>query len=315
MRNFWNDSIRRTTALVTLLVLVFAVSVALAQGPSKSTSGQVFVLALEGKEQADPGAIPEETTVPVTQVDPPSSSSTTTATVATTTTTKATTTSQAATTSTQAPTTTTQAPTTTLPPTTTTVTTLPLGTPDGERFVVILKNADTGASWWNANYYRSLPFYPATGWTDGERAGYGCLYAFLMLNGQPVGRVTFARVEGAGYAFINDNSMKEGVRHYDGTLGTAANPVSQAECPKPNIAYEPSSGPWHLPTVTYETTGGDVLEVRNYKPLVAGSGITFRQTESSNGKIGVVAYENGNPVVVVYYEAMVGGVVMQSDLG
>ena len=82
MRNFWNDSIRRTTALVTLLVLAFAISVvALAEGPSKSTSGQVFVLALEGKEQAEPGAIPEETTVPVTQVDPPSSSSTTTATV------------------------------------------------------------------------------------------------------------------------------------------------------------------------------------------------------------------------------------------
>jgi len=247
----------------------------------------------------------------VTQVDPPSSSSTTTATVATTTTTKATTTSQAVTTTTQAPTIT----TTTLPPTTTTATTLPLGTPDGERFVVILRNADTDAFWWDANYYRSLPFYPQTGWADGERAGYGCLYAFLMLNGQPVGRVTFARVEGAGYAFINDNSMKEGVRHYDGTLGTPDNPVSQAECPRPNIAYEPSSGPWQLPTITYETTGGDVLEVRNYKPLVVGSGITFRQTESSNGKIGVVAYENGNPVVVVYYEAMVGGVVMQSDLG
>jgi hypothetical protein len=136
-----------------------------------------------------------------------------------------------------------------------------------------------------------------------------------MLNGQPVGRVTFARVEGAGYAFINDNSMKEGVRHYDGTLGTADNPVSQSECPRPDIAYEPSSGPWQLPTITYETTGGDVLEVRNYKPLVVGAGITFRQTESSNSRIGVVAYENGNPVVVVYYESMVGGVVMQSDLG
>jgi hypothetical protein len=46
-------------------------------------------------------------------------------------------------------------------------------------------------------------------------------------------------------------------------LGTPDNPVSQSECPKPNIAYEPSSGPWQLPTVTYETPGGDVLEVRN----------------------------------------------------
>ena len=308
MRNLWSDSTRRATAVVTLLVMVFAVSLALAGTPAKSTAGQSLLLALGAKEQAEPEAIPEETTVTETRVDSSSSASTTTTTFATTTTTAATTTSQAVTT-------TTQAPTTTLPPTTTTATTQPVATPSGERFVVILRNADTDAFWWDANYYRSLPFYPQTGWADGERAGYGCLYAFLMLNGEPVGRVTFARVEGAGYAFINDNSMKEGVRHYDGTLGTPNNPVSQSECPKPNIAYEPSAGPWQLPTITYETQGGDVLEVRNYKPLVAGAGITFRQTEASNGKIGVVAYENGNPVVVVYYEAMVGGVVMQSDLG
>ena len=307
MRNMWNDFNRRAIAVVTVLVLVFAVSFVLAERSSKSTSDQVFVLAAED-ESDGLETIPENTTVPVTRVDPSLDASTTT-------TTGATTTTRAATTTSQAIVTTTQAPTTTLPPTTTITTTLPAGTPDGERYVVILKNADTGASWWNANYYRSLPFYPETGWTDGERAGYSCLYGFLMLNGQPVGRVTFARVDGAGYAFINDNSMKEGVRHYDGTLGTAANPVSQAECPKPNIPYEFSSGPWQLPTITYETSGGDVLEVRNYKTLVAGAGITFRQTESSNGRIGVVAYENGNPVVVVYYESIVGGVVMDSDLG
>jgi hypothetical protein len=305
----WNNSTRISTAVVTLLVLIFGVSLALAEGPAKSTSGQVFVLALEDEEPAEFEGIPAEPTSTVTRVDPLPDASTTTTTVATTTTVKATTTSQAATT-------TTLAPTTTVPPTTTTTATaLPVGTPDGERFVVILRNADTDAFWWDANYYRSLPFYPQTGWADGERAGYGCLYAFLMLDGQPVGRVTFARVEGAGYAFINDNSMKEGVRHYDGTLGTPDNPVSQSECPKPNIAYEPSSGPWQLPTITYETSAGSVLEVRNYKPLVAGAGVTFRQTESSNGRIGVVAYENGNPIVVVYYEAIGGGVVMQSDLG
>ncbi len=300
----WNDSTRRATAVVTLLVLVFAVSLALVGRPAKSTSGQLLVLALDANEQAEAEAIPRETTVIVTQVDPLPGASTTTTTVAATTTTKATTTSQAVTT-------TSQAATTTLPPTTT----QPSTTPSGEKFIVALRNADTDAFWWDANYFRSLPFYPQTGWTDGERAGYGCLYAFLLLNGEPVGRVTFARVEGAGYAFINDKSMKEGSRHYDGTLGTPGNPVSQSECPKPNIAYEPSSGPWQLPTITYETPGGDVLEVRNYKPLVVGAGITFRQTESSSGRIGVVAYENGNPVIVVYYEAMVGGVVMQSDLG
>lgn len=308
MRNMWNDFNRRATAIVTVLVLVFAVSFVLADGPSKTTSDPLFVLASDD-EPEELETIPENTTVPVTAVDPPISASTTLTTVATTTTRAATTTSQAITT-------TTQAPTTTVPPTTTTTTTPPpFATPSGERFVVMLRNGDTGAFWWDANYYRSLPFYPETGWADGERAGYSCLYAFLMLNGQPVGRVTFARVDGAGYASINDKSMKEGVRHYDGTLGTPDNPVSQSECPRPDIAYEFSSGPWQLPTITYETTGGDVLEVRNYKTLVAGAGITFRQTESSSGRIGVVAYENGNPVVVVYYESMVGGFVMDSDLG
>lgn len=46
------------------------------------------------------------------------------------------------------------------------------------------------------------------------------------------------------------------------------------------LAYEFSPGPWQLPTIAYETPGGDVLEVRNYKPLVVGNGATFRQTES-----------------------------------
>jgi hypothetical protein len=77
-------------------------------------------------------------------------------------------------------------------------------------------------------------------------------------------------------------------------LGTPDNPVSQSECPKPNIAYELSSGPWQLPTVTYETPGGDVLEVRNDKAVVAGADITFRQTGASAGRIGVVAYETAS---------------------
>ena len=45
--------------------------------------------------------------------------------------------------------------------------------------------------WWNAIYKRQLDFGLDTGWTDGDRAGYRCLYAFLTLDNQIVGRVTF----------------------------------------------------------------------------------------------------------------------------
>jgi len=225
MRNMWNDFNRRAIAVVTVLVLVFAVSLVLADRSSKATSDPLFVLA-SGEEPEELETIPENTTVPVTVVEPPVSASTTLTTVATTTTRAATTTSQAITT-------TTQAPTTTLPPTTTTTTTLPAGTRTVNGTSSFSRTPTPALLGGNANYYRSLPFYPETGWTDGERAGYSCLYGFLMLNGQPVGRVTFARVDGAGYAFINDNSMKEGVRHYDGTLGTPDNPSASPNVRNP----------------------------------------------------------------------------------
>jgi len=207
-------------------------------------------------------------------------------------------------------------PTTTVPPSSTT--TLPPQSNDGERWIVRLRGVvEDGPNnfWWDAPYLRQLGFGLDTGWTDGDRAAYRCLYGFLTLDGQPVGRVTFTRVEEAStYASINDENMKEGVRYYDGSLAPANASRELGQCPAPDVAYQPYNGPDQRPTVTYETPGGQLLEVRNYKSTVVGNGITFQQVESGPGRVTVVAYEWGNPVIVVYYDSISPQVVMKSDM-
>jgi hypothetical protein len=169
--------------------------------------------------------------------------------------------------------------------------------------------------WWDANYFRSLTYAPSTGWTDGDRSGYRCFYAFLMNQGQAVGRVTFTRVPGAdSYAMVNDKYMQEGVRYYDGTLAPAGAPNELGECPTPMADYTPFTGPGQKPTVTY-TLNGQLLEVRNYKTLATNTGLTFQQVASTDDQVTVVAYFNNLPVIVVYYESLVPGLVMNSDLG
>jgi hypothetical protein len=169
--------------------------------------------------------------------------------------------------------------------------------------------------WWDANYFRGLPYAPSTGWTDGDRSGYRCFYAFLMNENQVVGRVTFTRVPAASsYAMVNDKYMQEGVRYYDGTLAGAGAPNELGECPEPMADYTPFAGPGQKPTVTY-TLNGQLLEVRNYKTLATNTGITFQQVTSTDDQVTVVAYYNGLPAIVVYYESMVPGLVMNSDLG
>lgn len=216
--------------------------------------------------------------------------------------------------------TTTAAPatTTTTTSTTSTTSTGPLPTPSGAHFTTLLTGVTENGpneQWWDAPYFRDLPFSPSTGWTDGDRSGYRCFYAFLMNQGQVVGRVTFTRVpEAASYASINDRYMAEGVRYYNGALAPAGAPRELGECPGPSTAYEPATGSDQRPTVTY-TLNGMLLEVRNYKKTVVGAGITFRQVESTDSRVTVIAYKDNLPVIAIYYESMVPGLVMNSDLG
>ncbi|HKY46426.1 MAG TPA: hypothetical protein VJQ79_00450 [Acidimicrobiia bacterium] len=206
--------------------------------------------------------------------------------------------------------------TTALPATTTTA--APVSAPTGDHFTTLLTGVvENGPNeqWWDAPYYRSLPYAAGTGWTDGDRSGYRCFYAFLLHEGQVVGRVTFTRVpEADSYASINDRYMEEGVRYYNGALAPADAPRELGECPAPSTAYEPATGSDQRPTITY-TLGQTLLEVRNYKKTVVGAGITFRQVESTASRITVVAYKDNLPAIVIYYDSMVPGLVMNSDLG
>ena len=215
------------------------------------------------------------------------------------------------------------ATTTSVPVTTTTilVTSTTLGTvppPAGDKFVTMLQSiTPSGKSeWmWDANYFRNLPYASGTGWTDGDRDGYGCVYAFLTHQGQVVGRVTFTRVlEAASYAWINDTAMVEGSRYYDGTVAGPHAPKELNDCPEPMQDYTPLTGPGQLPTVTY-SLGGSLLEVRNYKTLSHADSVTFQQVDSTDQRVTVVAYLDSLPAFVVYYESMVPGLVMNSDLG
>lgn len=210
--------------------------------------------------------------------------------------------------------------TTTTRPTTTTTTVAQI--PSTDRFIALLRGtavAPGDVFWWNATYKRTLPYAPNTGWVDGDRCGYTAMYAFLQRNGVLVGRVTFIRIPGASaYAVVNDKYMDEAERWYNGDPAEEPGTGQDNElkdCPPPNAAYEPYTGPSELPTILY-VDNGQTIEVRDYKATVNGPAIKFRQVESTDTRITVLAYENNLPVIVVYYEAPFGnGVVMESDLG
>jgi hypothetical protein len=185
--------------------------------------------------------------------------------------------------------------------------------PDGDWFRIGLGNTDTGAHWWHAYYFRSLPFFPNSGWTDGDRVGYSCAYMFLMVDAEVVGRVTFSRVEGAGYATINDTFMHEGFRYYDGTYDGPGFPQELDDCPPPSEAYEPSNESDQRPTLAF-AVNGQLVETRDYKTIVLEPGVSFRQTSKTATRITVVAYEKGLPVIVVYYDVLTPNASITSDM-
>lgn len=190
-----------------------------------------------------------------------------------------------------------------------------------DHFSILLIDALAGELWWEADYLRTLS--PGIGWTDGDRSGYRCAYMFLYKVGrrgrlQMIGRATFIRVEGAAdYGKVNDRYMDEGIRYFDGSLdptnGTANDIKELGDCPQASSGYEPFDGS-QLPTIRF-MNGNQVLETRDYKAVVAAEGITFQQVSKSDASIGVVAYDNGLPVIEVYYDSLVRGVTLTSDIG
>ena len=187
----------------------------------------------------------------------------------------------------------------------------------GEKFSIELKNLDTGVDWWRAPYLRALAYTPNTGWTDGDRIGYGCAYMFLERDGRIVGRVSFVQVPGTTYVKVNDRYMEEGVRFFDGSLTNAGTTQAYHVSFCDTIVdqdYVEFTGPDQRPTIRYLGSDGALLEVRDYKPTAAGPGIKFRQVAATANRVTVVAYENNLPVIVVYYDSLDPSVRLTSDL-
>jgi hypothetical protein len=203
--------------------------------------------------------------------------------------------------------------------TTTTATTQPPATtaaPKGESFTIMLRGLDPVRFWWDARYDRQLPYTPNVGWVDGDRLGYRCAWMFLDHGGQMVGRVTFARIPDATYAAVNDRSMNEGSRYFDGTLAPSGTQqtthVSFGE-EIVDVKYEEFAGDDQRPTIKF-VSGGDLLEVRDYKKTRVENGIKFRQVSASGSRVTVVAYENNLPVVVIYYDSIHPSVSLTTDI-
>lgn len=178
-------------------------------------------------------------------------------------------------------------------------------------FFTIMLGGNTGTGkLWTAPYIRVLP--SGAEWLDGDRAGYRCAYMFLAHQGQIVGRVTFARIDGVDYAVVNDKHMDEGMRYYDGSLAGPGAPKELGECPFPAETYQPSTGPEERATIVYWVDGMPV-ETRNYKATEVRPGVTFQQMTKTSTRITVVGYLDGLPAIVVYYDVLATNAAITSD--
>lgn len=242
------------------------------------------------------------------------------------TTTTGSTTTAPTTTTTVPPTTTTattQPPTTTTLPPTTTTTSIPPG-PTGLRWTALISaKLQPGAikeAWWEADYFRTLPYAENTGWIDGDRETYYCLYGFLTHNGEIVGRVVFYALEAVvstpqGTIVISDRFMDEAVRYFDGTLA-APGQVELHDCGEhfTGTTYPDYTGPGELPVVEY-VHNGETIEFRNYRPLAFNPIIKFHVVEATDQQVVVVAYKNNIAQVAVYYSSLSDDLTMVTDIG
>lgn len=192
-------------------------------------------------------------------------------------------------------------------------------------YLIGLFAKDPERGYWRAPYLYVVPYAPNTGWLAGDRVGYGCAYGFLQHEGEIVGRFTFRKIESATYVVVNDTYMDEGARYYDGSPtppGTVQ--VPDFECPRTTESYETTNAPDERPVIVY-WSGGQALELRDYRTIVPGEGVTFEVidvitqpfevtsaasgTHTVNSRITVLARENGVPVVVIYYDGLGSGQV------
>jgi hypothetical protein len=128
------------------------------------------------------------------------------------------------------------------------------------------------------------------------------------------------------YTYVGDENMVEGSRYYNGAKAPAGS-NELGDCPSPSQSYEAWSGPDQRPTITYGGSSG-ILETRAYPNVVAHPGLMFRQVEKITtpfstfggvttstvySRVTIVAYYNGLPAMVVYYDSLSPSVVMGSN--
>lgn len=231
----------------------------------------------------------------------------------TTTTTEATTTTTVDTTTTTEPTTTTTAPPTGLviPPT------QPYGGgpyKDGGGYDIMAINADTGTVWWVAPYWgdNGLPYTDGATWLDGDREGYRCGYGFITdASGWDIhGRFAFVRPPDQAYGKVNDKYMDEAERYLDGTPTTfEGNEIPDEDCTDvlSDIDYEGACRPVdERPRVAFFDGAGKVLDIRDYTNTDANN-VNFNLHAFDGQRATVIACEDGQVGMIVYYDAMGSG--------
>ena len=111
--------------------------------------------------------------------------------------------------------------------------------------------------------------------------------------------------------------MEEGRRFFNGSPGDGRDQLYSSGFCQDHLAqeYKSYNGAGERPVIKFHSPSGEVAEIRDYRTVKAAIGVKFRLVDGdgSDNRVAVVAYKDGLPGVVVYYDAMNGGSVSASN--
>jgi hypothetical protein len=176
-------------------------------------------------------------------------------------------------------------------------------------------------------YIRDLP--SGAHWADGDRQAYRCAYMFLLdSKDRVVGRVTFAALERSrSYLRVNDRYMSESherpvARYYGGEpipidpeTGLSEWNSPERGCPVATESYGRGVPEGPVPVIKFVDVRGKILETRDYSKVYESTsrGHEFRIVARTPDRVTVVAYEDGAPVMAVYYDRLSSGVTLRAN--
>jgi hypothetical protein len=204
-------------------------------------------------------------------------------------------------------------------------------TPDDEQhefFNIVVHTLDPDRLVGIFPYIRDLP--SGAHWADGDRRGYRCAYTFLLdSQDRVVGRVTFAALERSrSYLRINDKYMAESherpvARYYGGEpipidpeTGLSEWNSPELSCPVATESYAQGVPEGPVPVIEFVDLGGKILETRDYSNVYESTtrGHEFRIVARTPDRVAVLAYEDGTPVMAVYYDRLSSGVTLRANV-